>query len=132
MTQIHSAGRRVGVQFDYADEFLAELAQDAADDRVERGIVRVTRAYRYSTTGAYRQLSVVAGYADAQTGRPVVLEQIVGDDWGDDFPNTPHTRQRASDLIARLRETSTALGLTVRAGRFSDLPTPTIDTEASA
>jgi hypothetical protein len=129
MSHTDSARRRVGVQFDDAAEFLDELAMDAAANSVERAIVRVVSAYRYSATGAYRQLCVVAGYAEASSGRPVVLEQRVGDDWGDDFPHSAQTRQRADAIATQLRERCGALGLTVRAGRFSDLPALTATEE---
>ena len=130
MSHTHSAGRRVGVQFDDVAEFLNELAMDAAADSVERGIGRVATAYRHSATGAYRQLSVIAGYAEAATGRPVVLEQRVGDYWGDGFPHSGDSVERATAIAAQLHDNCDALGLTVRAGRFTDLPTLTITQEA--
>lgn len=129
MSHIHSAGRRVGVQFDAVPEFLAELALDAAADSVERAIVRVVTAYRHSSPGAFRLLYVVAGYAEAASGRPVVLEYLVGDDWGEDCPHSAQTRERAAAIVAHLRDNCDALGLTVRAGRFTDLPTLTTTEE---
>jgi len=117
MTQQERAGRRIGVLFNDVDDFLQELAADTQAGVVERSIVRLCEMAK----GTHQLVFVLAGYAEATTGRPVQLEQYVGQDWG--FPNEQAVKLR--DSSTRIKDQILAAceghGLRVRGGAFREL-----------
>lgn len=128
MTISHTAGRRVGVLFHDVVEFLDELAADiAAHHSVERGIVRVTYRERLAGSGTIKRISVVAGYAEQSTGRPVQLEQYVGDDWGEGFPGREQTYGRAREIRQRIEAACRTAGLQLRSGALAEIAPATFD-----
>jgi len=128
MTLTHTAGRRVGVLFNDVVEFLNELAADiAAHQSVERGIVRVTYRERLAGSATIKRIYVVAGYAEQTTGRPVQLEQYVGDDWGEGFPGREQTYDRAREIRQRIEGACRSAGLQTRGGAFAEIPPATFD-----
>jgi len=124
MTTTHTPGRRVGVLFNDVVEFLDELA---ADHPVERGIVRVSYRERLAASGTIKQIYVVAGYAEQTTGRPVQLEQYVGDDWGEGFPGREQTYERARKIRGRIEAACREAQLELRSGAFAEIPAATFD-----
>lgn len=115
------AGRRVGVLFNDVDDFLQELAADARDGVVERDIVRVCELARGTATGTHQIVFVVAGYAEAPTGRPVQLEQYAGQDWGFDGEDAAKLRDTCAHIKDQILAACTGHRLQVRGGALRDL-----------
>lgn len=100
------------VRFNDVEEFLAELEHDR--ERIDRGIVRVTKTLTQTAQLPIQQLAVVA---TARVGDTVVrLERYCGDLWGKEFPQDAETHERAEKVMRKLEDACRGMGLEVRAG----------------
>lgn len=103
------------VRFNEAPEFVRELEQDR--ELVERGLVRVTKAYRPAMGGVLTRVTVLAGAI--VDGRPVILERLVGDLWGNPAADNL-VNADADAYIATLEAEVQRLGLTARGGLLEE------------
>jgi hypothetical protein len=110
------------LRFNDPDEFLAELR--LAPPNAEP-LVRLTVRRRLDAqTGAIHHVSVVATYlrvlraASGPLALVVVLEAYQGEDWGESFDCSGKTRQRAEQLLDRLRSIAGDLGLECAPGAY--------------
>ena len=115
------AGRRIGVLFNDVDEFLQELALDAQQSKIERGIVRVTQMFNGVPTGTHQRVFLVAGYCEADTGRPVQLEQFLGEDWGEGFPGRVDLVDRTRTVKDAIEAACVGHQLQIRGGALREL-----------
>jgi hypothetical protein len=101
-----------------ADEWLAELAEDAADGVVERSMVRVVNRWRAAANSPLAEVTVEAGYSVAGVAARLVerIGSVPRFGGADDDPEGVLAREaeQASSLRLQVAE----LGLSVRGGRL--------------
>lgn len=107
--------------------FIDELERDA--ELVDRRIVRIAYRREPGGPGTYSHVSLVAtakvrAFFQDHNGRPVYhdvvrLTKYIGEDWGDRFPVTTTTHERAAEVENNLKQELELRGFEIRGGVLS-------------